>query len=164
MQLTVIVLAARIGAVLRCASAIDVVGEIVIGILLGPHFLVCLRPTYFIRVSLRRTGADADAVSNRAGVLMFRSDWSSTFSLSAKRNRRAVMWIASFSWWCHLYWVSSLVKPVQPLCHRRHPLGTALFVATAFSITALPILGRIMMEFNMTRTRSRHRHQCGGDQ
>ena len=33
-----------------------------------------------------------------------------------------------------------------------HPLASALFVATAFSITALPILGRIMMEFDMTRT------------
>jgi Kef-type K+ transport system membrane component KefB len=30
---------------------------------------------------------------------------------------------------------------------------TALFVATAFSITALPILGRIMIDFNLTRTR-----------
>jgi Kef-type K+ transport system membrane component KefB len=31
--------------------------------------------------------------------------------------------------------------------------NTALFVATAFSITALPILGRIMVEFDLTRTR-----------
>ena len=33
-----------------------------------------------------------------------------------------------------------------------HPVASALFIATAFSITALPILGRIMMEFDMTRT------------
>jgi Kef-type K+ transport system membrane component KefB len=32
-------------------------------------------------------------------------------------------------------------------------INTALFVATAFSITAVPILGRIMMELNLTRTR-----------
>jgi Kef-type K+ transport system membrane component KefB len=32
-------------------------------------------------------------------------------------------------------------------------INTALFVATAFSITALPMLGRIMMELNLTRTR-----------
>ena len=30
---------------------------------------------------------------------------------------------------------------------------SALFVATALSITALPTLGRIMIEFNLTRTR-----------
>src|SRR5206468_2459067 len=28
-----------------------------------------------------------------------------------------------------------------------------LFIATALSITAMPVLGRIMIEFNMTRTR-----------
>jgi Kef-type K+ transport system membrane component KefB len=32
-------------------------------------------------------------------------------------------------------------------------IDTALFIATAFSITALPILGRILMDFNLTRTR-----------
>src|SRR6202035_3453381 len=32
-------------------------------------------------------------------------------------------------------------------------IDTALFVATAFSITAVPMLGRIMMELNLTRTR-----------
>jgi Kef-type K+ transport system membrane component KefB len=32
-------------------------------------------------------------------------------------------------------------------------LGYCLFVATAFSITALPILGRILMELGLTRTR-----------
>jgi Kef-type K+ transport system membrane component KefB len=31
--------------------------------------------------------------------------------------------------------------------------GFVLFVATALSITAVPVLGRIMIEFNMTRTR-----------
>lgn len=31
-------------------------------------------------------------------------------------------------------------------------LGYSLFIATAFSITAVPILGRIMMEFDITRT------------
>ncbi|GAC1302393.1 MAG: hypothetical protein NVSMB10_03290 [Steroidobacteraceae bacterium] len=32
-------------------------------------------------------------------------------------------------------------------------IDTALFVATAFSITALPILGRILLEFQLTRSR-----------
>jgi Kef-type K+ transport system membrane component KefB len=33
------------------------------------------------------------------------------------------------------------------------PLGSALFIATAFSITALPILGRIMIDFRLTKHR-----------
>jgi Kef-type K+ transport system membrane component KefB len=44
-----------------------------------------------------------------------------------------------------------LVPPA--LMGTTNALGFSLFVATAFSITALPILGRIMMEFNITRTR-----------
>ena len=35
---------------------------------------------------------------------------------------------------------------------RNFRAGYALFIATAFSITAVPILGRIMMEFDLTRT------------
>jgi Kef-type K+ transport system membrane component KefB len=34
-----------------------------------------------------------------------------------------------------------------------NPVHSALFVATAFSITALPILGRIMIDFDLTQTR-----------
>jgi Kef-type K+ transport system membrane component KefB len=33
------------------------------------------------------------------------------------------------------------------------PLGFALFLGTALSITAMPVLGRILMELNITRTR-----------
>jgi Kef-type K+ transport system membrane component KefB len=37
--------------------------------------------------------------------------------------------------------------------HQLNPRGFVLFVGTAMSITAIPILGRIMSELNMTRTR-----------
>ncbi|WP_428423150.1 cation:proton antiporter [Methylibium sp.] len=39
----------------------------------------------------------------------------------------------------------------QALVGASSPLNFALFVATAFSITAMPVLGRIMMEFELTR-------------
>ena len=51
---------------------------------------------------------------------------------------------------CLGYAIGQISAPI--LSPDAHPLGSALFVATAFSITALPILGRIMMEFDMTRT------------
>lgn len=38
---------------------------------------------------------------------------------------------------------------ISPAANR---VGSALFIATALSITALPILGRIMIEFDITRT------------
>ncbi|MDO8249659.1 MAG: cation:proton antiporter [Rhodoferax sp.] len=156
MQLTVIVLAARIGGgvALRIGQSM-VVGEIVIGILLGPSLFGLLAPDVFQYVFHSGTPEPMQMLSQIGLVLlMFQIGLEFDFShLSARRNRRAVMWIASFS----------LVLPfilgflvgqasAATLSPGAHPLGTALFVATAFSITALPILGRIMMEFNMTRT------------
>src|SRR5450830_152502 len=156
MQLTVIVLGARIGGgvALRIGQSM-VVGEIVIGILLGPSLFGLLAPNVFQYVFHSGAPEPMQMLSQIGLVLlMFQIGLEFDFShLSAQRNRRAVMWIASFS----------LVAPfvlgffvgqasAAALSPGAHPLGTALFVATAFSITALPILGRIMMEFNMTRT------------
>ncbi|MEO8117927.1 MAG: cation:proton antiporter, partial [Rhodoferax sp.] len=156
LQLTVIVLAARIGGgiALRIGQSM-VVGEIVIGILLGPSLFGLLAPDVFQYVFHSGAPEPMQMLSQIGLVLlMFQIGLEFDFShLSARRNRRAVMWIASFS----------LVAPfvlgfvvgqasASTLSPGAHPLGTALFVATAFSITALPILGRIMMEFNMTRT------------
>lgn len=156
LQLTVIVLAARIGGgvALRIGQSM-VVGEIVIGILLGPSLFGLLAPDVFQYVFHSGAPEPMQMLSQIGLVLlMFQIGLEFDFShLSARRNRRAVMWIASFS----------LVAPfilgfvvgqasAATLSPGAHPLGTALFVATAFSITALPILGRIMMEFNMTRT------------
>jgi Kef-type K+ transport system membrane component KefB len=45
------------------------------------------------------------------------------------------------------YYTAPLLSP------QANQLASWLFVATAFSITALPVLGRIMMEFGMTRTK-----------
>lgn len=156
LQLTVIVLAARIGGgvALRIGQSM-VVGEIVIGILLGPSLFGLLAPDVFQYVFHSGAPEPMQMLSQIGLVLlMFQIGLEFDFShLRARRNRRAVMWIASFS----------MVAPfvlgfivgqasADSLSPGAHPLGTALFVATAFSITALPILGRIMMEFNMTRT------------
>jgi len=48
------------------------------------------------------------------------------------------------------YSIGQISAPI--LSPGAHPVASALFIATAFSITALPILGRILMEFDMTRT------------
>ncbi len=44
------------------------------------------------------------------------------------------------------YYSAPILSPAAP------PVAAALFVAVALSITALPILGRILMELDMTRT------------
>ena len=85
--------------------------------------------------------------------LMFQIGLEFDFShLSEKRNRRAVMAVATAGMVAPfaLGLLFAMVAPASLLTtpERSH---FALFVATAFSITALPILGRIMMEFHLTR-------------
>ena len=86
-------------------------------------------------------------------LLMFQIGLEFDFAhLTERNNRRAVTLIASASMVAPFalgfgfgYLSAPLLSPGVD------PLASALFIATAFSITALPILGRIMMEFRITR-------------
>ncbi|NOT68055.1 MAG: sodium:proton antiporter [Methylophilaceae bacterium] len=156
LQLTVIVLAARIGGeiALRVGQS-AVVGEIVLGILLGPSLFGLLAPDLFQYVFHSGSPEPMQMLSQIGLVLlMFQIGLEFDFShLSERRNRKIMLWVA----------VASLIAPfalgygigrisAPALSPGAHPVASALFIATAFSITALPILGRIMMEFDMTRT------------
>lgn len=156
LQLTVIVLAARIGGgiALRVGQS-AVVGEIIIGILLGPSLFGLLAPDIFNYVFHSGAPEPMQMLSQIGLILlMFQIGLEFDFAhLGTPRNRKAVMWVASASLIAPFalgFAVGQASAPI--LSPNAHPLGSALFVATAFSITALPILGRIMMEFNMTRT------------
>ncbi len=156
LQLTVIVLAARIGgAVAVRIGQSAAVGEIIVGILLGPSLFGLIAPGAFEYVFHSGAPEPMQMLSQIGLVLlMFQIGLEFDFShLRERRNRKATLWVA----------VASLALPfalgyavgrasAAPLSPGAPPQASALFVATAFSITALPILGRIMMEFNMTRT------------
>ena len=156
LQLTVIVLAARLGGglALRIGQT-AAVGEIIVGILLGPSLFGLLAPDLFQYVFHSGAPEPMQMLSQIGLVLlMFQIGLEFDFShLSEKRNRKAMIWVATASLIAPFalgYAVGQISAPI--LSPNAHPLGSALFVATAFSITALPILGRIMMEFDMTRT------------
>ena len=156
LQLTVIVLAARIGGeiALRIGQS-AVVGEIVLGILLGPSLFGLLAPGLFQYVFHSGAPEPMQMLSQIGLVLlMFQIGLEFDFShLSEKRNRKAMLWVAAGSLIAPFalgYGIGQISAPA--LSPAAHPLASALFIATAFSITALPILGRIMMEFDMTRT------------
>ncbi|MHB1229219.1 MAG: cation:proton antiporter [Halothiobacillus sp.] len=156
LQLTVIILAARVAgaAAARVGQAV-VVGEIVVGIVLGPSFFGALFPGAFNFV-FHSSLPEPMLVLSQIGLvlLMFQIGLEFDFThLGQRQNRRAVFWIALAS--LLLPFVLGLAAGVMSapiLSPDANPLGSALFVATAMSITALPILGRIMMEFEMTRT------------
>jgi len=156
LQLVVIVLAGRFGGALaKRLGQSAAVGEIVIGILLGPSLFGLLLPEVFHYV-FRSVPAAPLTILSQIGLilLMFQIGLEFDFAhLTERRNRKAVWGIAAAGMVAPFalglgagYWVAPILSPGADR------IASALFVATAFSITALPILGRIMMEFNLTRT------------
>ena len=156
LQLTVIVLAARIGATVAVRiGQTAAVGEIFVGILLGPSLFGLLAPDVFQYVFHSGTPESMQMLSQIGLVLlMFQIGLEFDFShLNERRNRKAMLWVAAASLIAPFalgYGIGHISAPI--LSPSAHPVISALFIATAFSITALPILGRIMMEFDMTRT------------
>jgi Kef-type K+ transport system membrane component KefB len=156
LELTIIVVAGRVGGALaRRIGQSAAVGEIIVGILLGPSLFGLLAPHAFDFVFHSAPPEPLTVLSNLGLVLlMFQIGMEFDFShLTEPVNRSAVLRIS----------IACLVLPFAGgfglgmlIAHGAPPaarINTALFVATALSITALPTLGRIMMELNLTRTR-----------
>lgn len=165
LQLAVIVLAARFGG--RVAERMGqsrAVGEIVTGLMLGPSLLGWLAPSVFgflfagssLPAAVAQDVKAAMSVLSQIGLvlLMFQVGMAFEFRLLKDgQQRRAVFWIAG----------AGLVLPFllglglgifsQPyLAAGVSSTSYSLFMATAMSITAVPILGRMMLELGITRT------------
>ena len=156
-QLALIVLAGRVGgaAAVRFGQS-PAGGEIIIGILLGPSLFGWLSPHSFNFV-FHSAPPEPLLVLSQLGLvlLMFQIGLEFDFAhLTERTNRAAVVRIAvacmsvpfAGGFVLGFLWASNGAQAASRL-------DSALFMATAFSITALPILGRIMMEFDLTRTR-----------
>lgn len=155
LELTLIILAGRIGGILaRRAGQSPAVGEIIVGILLGPSLFGLMAPASFAFVFRSAPPEPLQILSSLGLVLlMFQIGLEFDFRhLTDRVNRAAVLRV---SLGCLIvpfvlglifgYYAAPVLSP------QADRLNSALFVATAFSITALPILGRIMLEFNLTR-------------
>ena len=156
LQLAVIVLAARVGGALaRRIGQSVVVGEILIGVLLGPSLFGALAPQAFDWV-FRSTPAEPLTILSQVGLLllMFQIGLTFDFSHLAERAHRRAVWAVSAAGLVAPFVLGALLALLMPreLAGTDNRLGFVLFVATAFSITALPVLGRIMIEFDLTRT------------
>ncbi|MDO9597427.1 MAG: cation:proton antiporter [Azoarcus sp.] len=156
LQLAIIILAARAGGelALRLGQS-SAVGEIITGILLGPSLFGWLAPDLFDLV-FRSAPSEPMQMLSQIGLLllMFQIGLEFDFGhLNERKHRTTVIWVASaglllpFALGFGFGW---LATPLLPAGGDR--LISGLFIATAFSITALPILGRIMIEFQLTRT------------
>ncbi len=166
-QLTIVILAARIFAILfRRLRQPSVVGEIAAGIILGPSVLGWLFPGIFQAIFHPRV----HGLSPELGQVLLH--WILT-TFSEIGLILLLFFIGLEFDFGHLRWhgrsalAVSLGGMIAPfvlglgLAAFMHPhvaadipfLGFLLFFATALSITAIPILGRMMMELNISRTR-----------
>jgi Kef-type K+ transport system membrane component KefB len=155
LQLVIIVLAGRLGSTvaIRVGQA-AAVGEIIVGILLGPSLFGLAAPDLF-HYAFRSSSPEPMQMLSQLGLilLMFQIGLEFDFShLTEQRNRTAVTRVAVLCLALPFvlglgfgFWSAPVLSP------QANPTGSALFVATAFSITALPILGRILIDFSMTR-------------
>jgi Kef-type K+ transport system membrane component KefB len=157
LQLTVIVLASRLCGNLsvRCGNS-RAVGEIAAGIFLGPSLFGLLWPGGFEFV-FRSGPPEPMTILSQVGLilLLFQIGMEFDFAhLRESRNWQAVLRIA-------------LVGDLLPFAlgfafgqfsaaqvfPQGNALGYSLFCGTAFSITALPVLGRIMLELDLHRSK-----------
>ncbi len=154
LQLIVIIAAARMGGwIFKKLGQPQVVGEIANGLLLGPSCFGRLSPTFSAQVFPNNTG-EIFMVLGQLGLvfLMFivglEFDFSHLRTIGRTAAGVAVAGIAlPFAMGaCLAYGIHSRVAAEYSMP------GFVLFMATALSITAIPILGRIMMEFGITRT------------
>ena len=154
LQLIVIIAAARIGGwAFRKLGQPQVVGEIATGLMLGPSCFGRLSPGLSEQIFLDET-SEIFMVLGQLGLifLMFivglEFDFGHLRTIGRTAAGVALAGIAMpFAMGAGLaYCIHSEVA-----AEYSRP-GFVLFMATALSITAIPILGRIMMEFQITRT------------
>lgn len=155
-QLAVIVLAGRLGGALALRFGQSAaVGEIIVGILLGPSLFGWLAPDLFAYV-FRSSAPEPMQILSQIGLLllMFQIGLEFDFGhLTEKRNRTAVTRVAAAGLLLPFALGAGFGYVAAPILNPgANALASALFIGTAFSITALPILGRIMIEFDLTRT------------
>ncbi len=156
LQLIVMIGAARLmNSAFRAIGQPGVIGEIIAGLLLGPSLFGHLFPD----ASLALFGAKASqpiTMLSQIGLILLMFQIGSDFEfghLREVRAKRAVVMIA----------VASIALPfalglwlgfasAAPVAPGINPLIYALFCGVALAITAVPVLGRILREFELTRT------------
>jgi Kef-type K+ transport system membrane component KefB len=156
-ELLAILVAARMaGKIAHLLGQPRVVGEIVGGLLLGPSVFGRLFPNQFAFVFHSISPASLIILSQIGlCLLMFQIGLEFDFTqLKEKTNRFAVITVSVAGiglpfvlGWIVAVWSQPILAPGI------NALGYRLFLAVALSITAIPILGRIMMELGITRTK-----------
>lgn len=156
LQLIIIILAARAaGALAARLKQPRAVGEIVAGLMLGPSLFGWVAPDVSAFV-FTPVASDSMRVLSQIGLILLMFQIGSDFEFSRladKRNARAAAFVTVASLSVPLIAGFTMGQATAPLLAPTiDPLAYSLFTAVALAITAVPILGRILKEFSLTRS------------
>jgi Kef-type K+ transport system membrane component KefB len=155
-QLIVMILAARLGNQLsRKLGHPGVIGEIIAGLLLGPSLFGHFFPGASAFLFGIRPSTPVVIISQIGLVLlMFQIGMDFEFGhLARPRNRNAAIGIAAGSIFVPFalgFVVGRATAPI--LAPDMNPFIYSLFFGVGLAITAVPVMGRILREFDLTRT------------
>jgi Kef-type K+ transport system membrane component KefB len=156
LQLVVMIAAARAGNQLSGAlGQPGVVGEIIAGLLLGPSLFGHFFPSTSVAL-FGTTSSTPITLISQIGVvlLMFQIGADFDFSLlKHPRNRNGTVVMAALSTivpWVLGFGIGQLSAPV--LAPNIDPFVYSLFCGISLAIMAMPVLGRILREFDLTHT------------
>jgi Kef-type K+ transport system membrane component KefB len=156
LQLIIMIGAARVmNSIFRKLGQPGVIGEIVAGLMLGPSLL----GHFFPAISVALFGAKSSTpitVLSQLGLILLMFQIGSDFEfghLESRRNRWAVggLTVASIGVPFGLGLMIGHLS-ASTLAPSINPVTYSLFCGVALAITAVPILGRILREFGLTRT------------
>ena len=155
---TVLFLAARIGGEIAARLKIPLhVGELAVGILIGPSLLGWLWPEAFQAIfpadPLQRSVLDA---FSWIGIIFLVLIGGLETRLSILRQARAAViggWIGGFGLPFASGFALGMLFPAQLVPANVERPVFALFMATAMSISAIPVIARILMDLSLLKTR-----------
>jgi Kef-type K+ transport system membrane component KefB len=156
LAMVVVIVAARVvGAVFKKLNQPPVMGEVIAGILLGPSFFRLLAPTaasHLLPVSV----APYLAVISQVGVILYMFMVGLELDTDLLRQRtQASIAISHASIVIPFLLGAALSLWLYPLFSTRNVSFTvfALFVGVAMSVTAFPVLARILTDRGMQKSR-----------
>ena len=155
-QLVVVIFVSRaLGRVMRRFGQPQVVGEMIGGLLLGPSVLGYFAPSAYAVLFPIGSVRFLNAVS-QLGVLLFMFLVGLELDLRTLRGQRRVVMLSSHAGIAIPLWMgAALALLLYPrLSNDRVPFTAfALFIGCALSVTAFPVLARMLAERGLTRTR-----------
>jgi Kef-type K+ transport system membrane component KefB len=157
-DVTVLFLAARIGGEIAARLKIPLhVGELAVGILIGPSLLGWIWPEAFQTIfpvdALQRSVLDA---FSWIGIIFLVLIGGLETRLSILRQARGAViggWIGGFGLPFAGGFALGMAFPAQLVPVNVERPVFALFMATAMSISAIPVIARILMDLNLLKTR-----------